>query len=218
MYLQSLLTIIISCTLISAQTDNTEVEVTATIPILVIQSSELQEDKNASSIPISATIQPTTHVVLPDYTTITAVTSVAGNSSSATMQISSSSHSVFISTEIISSESIYSTSHPASESLFVSSSSQSDSIQVSTSIDPWIASSSNVVLSSSATVYPTTSAVPDVVYECGDECKSLKKKLYAAAAFAILFLVVILVLGGLLYRQHQISREYRDDPSLSRLI
>ena len=61
-------------------------------------------------------------------------------------------------------------------------------------------------------------SAPNVVYECGDECKSLRRKLYAASAFAILFVIVIFVLGGLLYRQYRISRDYRDDPSLSRLI
>ena len=59
---------------------------------------------------------------------------------------------------------------------------------------------------------------PYIIIKCGEECENLKNHLYTAAAFAVLFLVVSVVLVVLLYRQYRIAQDYSGDPSLSRLI
>ena len=95
---------------------------------------------------------------------------------------------------------------------------------VATSITPAPATTT-VVTSSSVHVAPTTTPtiVPSnsttiVVYRCGDECKSLRKRMYTSAAFAILFFITTVVLCMLLFRQYQINKDYTNDPMLSRLI
>lgn len=72
-----------------------------------------------------------------------------------------------------------------------------------------------------SSVHPSpTSATNNtvVIFKCGEECVGLRRKLYTSTVFAVLFLVVSIVLSLLLFRQYQITKDYINDPTLSRLI
>jgi uncharacterized membrane protein YecN with MAPEG domain len=46
----------------------------------------------------------------------------------------------------------------------------------------------------------------------------MKKRMWIAASFAIIFALTTLILGYLVYRQRKINRELEGDPATSRLL
>lgn len=110
---------------------------------------------------------------------------------------------------------VYSSLVPSSMYATSSVSMANYTASISGSIHP-ASMSPHIVVSSSLT--PTHKPTDHTVIKCGKECQTLKKRLYTSAVFAILFLIVSIVLGVLLYRQYRISKDYQNDPSLSRLI
>jgi uncharacterized membrane protein YcaP (DUF421 family) len=47
---------------------------------------------------------------------------------------------------------------------------------------------------------------------------NMKKRMWIAAAFAIIFAITTLILGYLVYRQRKINRDLEGDPATSRLL
>jgi len=77
---------------------------------------------------------------------------------------------------------------------------------------------SPIIPTKSSKPHPASSVSPQkVIVKCGEECKSLKKRLWAAGVFAVFFGVASVVFMFLLFRQCRISRDF-NDPALSRLI
>ncbi|XP_065065160.1 uncharacterized protein LOC135691273 [Rhopilema esculentum] len=81
------------------------------------------------------------------------------------------------------------------------------------------AASTKIVSTSSFKPTPSSRVTPEqvVVIKCGEECKALKRRLWAAGVFAVMFGFTTLIFIFLLCRQCRIAKEY-NDPALSRLI
>ena len=79
--------------------------------------------------------------------------------------------------------------------------------------------SSTSQVSSSATAVVTSTMSPTSHHgKHDDDYDSMKKRMWIAGAFAILFAITTVILACLVYRQRKINRDLEGDPATSRLL